>query len=930
MAVKPLNFGPFLRGVNASTDPYTIPKGAVPRASNMIMTSRGALTDCDGSGIINAVDGSVQTGPGAWGRFLSEFLFAPTGVQSYYLVLEKWSGIPLGAPLILSISADTSGGSLAAGTYFYMVTAIDGAGGETNTSPELNVVLSATGEITLTWNAVPNAFGYNVYRGNSSGSEKLLIGTGLPVVQPNPLGVVTFIDTGTSVTTMTFTGVTVVAQTPNPIPYSIFYSPTIGTIPSSSIFGQPIIASGFTPSDFNGTYNGSYQPAQNQIVATSGPTSGSGGGGTLVLNTSSPPISDTTSQTALIKMPVGAVDGEYDSTNIVAFFPAFLNGFGQVPSGASGGGGTTGPGISGQGSSTPSGGVQGLVSIIPQMVQFTNRVAIALGNGFAPQLYYDSTGTPTNPAFTGPITAITTSADQVIFTTSATLTSTNMPVGSNVIINVADSSYNSVYVIISVNTGAGTFTGRKVTSGLTSTGTFTVSTTPIVNTFIPAYPTWAEDSQYAVNSIVQPSSPTPNNSYFKAIQAGISNATTEPTWTNADTLGQEISDGTIIWQNQGPLQSGAPPPPGAGHIIVYSGILWVWNTSPKNTASGIDGPCSIRASDVNNPISWNPINQAFLDKDDGTEGMGLATFTISAEGIPPEGSLVAFKNYAGYQIVGVFGSSNFSIQRIRSDMGCFSPRSIWFAPGYGVVRYAHLGVALFDGVRDTVISEEMRPYLFPTNDYDVNDIVVADANWIPAAQGCLTANPPMYVLAIPIGQSNGTLTRILNYDLVLKCWGGPIDLPFSISCMTQVRPITSNPITIFGGYSDGVLQRWQAGDVEWYTGDPNAITPVIWSVQSPEAFGNPQDQKLHWRRLAIRGVATGGSPTLTVTPYINGVAKPAQRYTVPVNGDFELFAGIRMEGLRFNAIISGSGHLEISRLDFQLYPKAVGTPLVIS
>jgi hypothetical protein len=263
-------------------------------------------------------------------------------------------------------------------------------------------------------------------------------------------------------------------------------------------------------------------------------------------------------------------------------------------------------------------------------------------------------------------------------------------------------------------------------------------------------------------------------------------------------------------------------------------------------------------------------------------------------------------------------------------MGCFSPRSIWFVPGYGVARYAHLGVALFDGVQDTVVSEEMRPYLFPTNDYDVSDITVADANWIPAAQGCLTANPPMYVLAIPIGNSGGALTRILNYDLVLKCWGGPVDLPFSISSMTQVRPVTSNPITIFGGLVDGTLQRWQAGDVEWYTGAPNSITPVVWSFQSPEAYSTPMDQKLHWRRLAIRGVQTSGATILTVTPYVNGVAKPSRNYTIPAQGDFEVFCGPQLEGLRFNAIISGSGHLEINRLDFQVTPKTVGVPSVVS
>jgi hypothetical protein len=292
--------------------------------------------------------------------------------------------------------------------------------------------------------------------------------------------------------------------------------------------------------------------------------------------------------------------------------------------------------------------------------------------------------------------------------------------------------------------------------------------------------------------------------------------------------------------------------------------------------------------------------------------------------------LIAYKNYAGYQIVGVFGSTNFSIQRIRSDMGCTAPRSIWFVPGYGIARYAHLGVALFDGVRDTVISEEMRPYLFPTNDTDNSDIVVADANYIAFSQGCLTANPPMYVVAIPIGNSGGKLTRIINYDLVLKCWGGPVDLPFSISTMTQVRPVTSNPLTIFGGFLDGTLQRWQAGDVQWYTGDPISITPVVWSMTTPETFGNPADQKLHWRRQAIRGVTTGYSGNITVTPVVNGNTKSPQSYPVPGTGDFEVFAAMRLEGLRFHSVITGAGHIEISRVDDQMLPKQVGVPSVIS
>ena len=108
------------------------------------------------------------------------------------------------------------------------------------------------------------------------------------------------------------------------------------------------------------------------------------------------------------------------------------------------------------------------------------------------------------------------------------------------------------------------------------------------------------------------------------------------------------------------------------------------------------------------------------------------------------------------------------------------------------------------------------------------------------------------------------------------------------------------------------------------------MTSVLWNFKTPEAFSTPMDQKLHWRRLAIRGVQTSGSTTLTVTPYVNGAAKPSRNYTIAAQGDFEVFCGPQIEGLRFNAIISGSGHLEINRLDFQVVPKNVGVPSVIS
>src|SRR5262249_57836425 len=114
--------------------------------------------------------------------------------------------------------------------------------------------------------------------------------------------------------------------------------------------------------------------------------------------------------------------------------------------------------------------------------------------------------------------------------------------------------------------------------------------------------------------------------------------------------------------------------------------------------------------------SWPNANQIFIDKDDGDSGNGMGQFTVAETGISPSTSQILFKNFSAYQMTGVFGSTNpaFSIQRIKSDMGCVAARSIRFAPGFGLIRLAHRGFALFDGVDDRLISEEIRPMLFGT------------------------------------------------------------------------------------------------------------------------------------------------------------------------------------------------------------------------
>jgi len=560
-----------------------------------------------------------------------------------------------------------------------------------------------------------------------------------------------------------------------------------------------------------------------------------------------------------------------------------------------------------------------------QMVEFTNRVAIALGNAFPPQLFSDP-GTKVNPAVTAVISAISVDAFGVV--TVTTSTAHGLTAGSNAQIS-GQGAYNGAFPVLAVPS-ATQFIVRNLAAigqGASAGGTFTATAVIITSSFTPAFPQWSATTVFNVNAIVQPTAA--NGHFYKAIQNGTSGGV-QPVFPTG--TGQQVADGSVIWQEAGLTNTAAPAPPGASHLFVHAGSLWAWNTSPSNTASGIDGPCSLRMSDVNNPTSWNPLNQAFLDKDDGTEGMGLASFTITAQGIPPEGSLIAFKNYNTYEIVGVFGSPTLTIQRTKSDMGCLAPRSIQFVPGFGIMRFTHLGFAVFDGVDDRIVSEDIRPYLFPTADFSENDIVVLDASFQYGIWGFQTANPPMYCAACPIGSSAGQLTRIFCYDLVLKAWTAPVDLPWAISTAAQFRSTSANPVTILGGFSDGLLSRWQAGDQLWDVGATGARSPsqVTFSVKLPETISQSADQKLNCRRVAIRGIATSAVGVLNVVPVVNGANKPSQPYAVPASGDFEVFCSFMLDGLRFSAVVSGSGQLELNRFSFHVTQKEVGAAKVIS
>src|ERR1700677_210000 len=149
MGVKPSSFEAFVKMIDASTGRLIQPKGSIPRGSNLLASKRGSLRTCDGSDIIDAFNGVPTSGRG---RAMCEFFFQPTGVAGYYLRIMQALDQPLGAPQNLTGSL-TSGGSLTRGqAYYWVVTALDGAGGETTVSNEVTFTPSGGNQsVTLNW-----------------------------------------------------------------------------------------------------------------------------------------------------------------------------------------------------------------------------------------------------------------------------------------------------------------------------------------------------------------------------------------------------------------------------------------------------------------------------------------------------------------------------------------------------------------------------------------------------------------------------------------------------------------------------------------------------------------------------------------------------------------------------------------------------------
>jgi len=144
----------------------------------------------------------------------------------------------------LGLAADPNHvGNLSPGTYYYVVTAITGAG-ESLPSNEVSTTVGNHGALQLEWGAVPDALSYRIYRGIGAGLENTAFTAGSP----------TFLDDGSSGgaagTAPTTTAVHAI-QTTVPISYNAVGSEVQAVLETLSTIGKGNVS----VSGSNGSYN---------------------------------------------------------------------------------------------------------------------------------------------------------------------------------------------------------------------------------------------------------------------------------------------------------------------------------------------------------------------------------------------------------------------------------------------------------------------------------------------------------------------------------------------------------------------------------------------------------------------------------------------------------------------------------------------------
>lgn len=106
-------------------------------------------------------------------RLLDHIPSTPTEAPSVEFITHTANTVALGTPVI-TLGTAAAGGTFAAGTYYWKLTATNTAG-ETVGSNEITATLTANQKQPINWTAIIGANGYRLYRGTAAGAENVLV-----------------------------------------------------------------------------------------------------------------------------------------------------------------------------------------------------------------------------------------------------------------------------------------------------------------------------------------------------------------------------------------------------------------------------------------------------------------------------------------------------------------------------------------------------------------------------------------------------------------------------------------------------------------------------------------------------------------------------------------------------------------------------------
>lgn len=921
----------WLKGLNAAFGLFSQPPNSLPRLSNLILTRLGSLETTPGSRILSSFYGLA---PGPWepvnsGMWKELASYNPSSSQ----VRGGYYGLRMEPGWRLAGSVGTPTGTVVAfpGTIVFpgnafRVTAADGVGGESLPSPAVTVTPAAGQGMNLTFARVPNAYGYNVYV-LTAGVWRRLVPFGTP---------------NTSITLVNQSGTT------TPLTYALGNYAITATPPTTGL------------------------PANAVPVEVGN-----------ITNTAT----DTTQSCNLMFIPIDGTGWKFIPADLVYTFPAdtLVNPGGDAGHGGLGGTGQRGSGpnrpVGGGGTSgSVNGGVFGIVSPIPQIIQFADKMFLALGNGITP---FESQGT-----------------------TASTVPITN----------------TFVATIPAWQPGIGYIVGDQVIPAAGNLTLFTAVQGGISSTTAPSWPTGPNTLDRTVadgqviwkNSGSVATSPAPQGAAHCEVYAGslwvantrpvfsernpsngpsalwMSDANNPDSWNPLNTAQVARDDGTEIMGLKAFSVAEAGIPTTQQLVVFKNFSTYIVNgvfgasdfsiqqaetdqgcVAPRTIQfvpgfglmrlthlgfSYFDGIRDMLVSTDLHPYLFGDPNQPDIQPMD----WAFSYFSKAAQVADPPMYICAVPVLGANgpqqvgdntwpDLLGTIPASQFSIIPLQAPAGANSPPA--FPPGQYYFRISVRGPIV-----ETAVTPEIGPITVPASGSGFGIVGVysnapLDAGYTgwriywgsngPGSESHyqdtgpeLYAAPPIVDTSLtslifpgllttgpPVGLS-GTLTRIFCYDLTLKCWS-ILDLPFSISVLKWFRSIGRPPIVLSGGYFDNTIRSLFSGALDW---DGVAID---WAVQSAEVYNQGGDQRVFYRRLRIRGQGDG---PISITPNRDGWddEKLSAVFWALGGNQFMAEGAIMAEGVNCHARIEGQGQVVIDSLDFHAVPKPVGAGVVIS